>query len=282
MKLPNVIFLNRKTKKQKSMPLVIGFFDGVHKGHLKLFKKTTQNFNILTFINIPSKNKNIFTNASRITNLSFLKSMPKNIYIYDVKQNENINDFNRLLETVVNPSKIVVGNKFKYGKDQKFNVNDLRKIFNVETVSQDNHSSTKIKKMIANGNLNLVNKSLTTPFYYWQGKVVHGKHNGAKLGFKTANIELPNYLILPKAGSYIGFTMVDNKKYESAIFVRNNIVETHLLNGFNHNIYDKRIVVLPLAYFHSTNKAKNFTDLKNIISSKVSEIKHAFESLRRN
>jgi riboflavin kinase/FMN adenylyltransferase len=73
MNNPNIRFISKdKFKFQKNLPLVIGFFDGVHKGHLNLFKKINSKFNVLTFENVPAKNKTIFTLAARLTNLSFV------------------------------------------------------------------------------------------------------------------------------------------------------------------------------------------------------------------
>jgi riboflavin kinase/FMN adenylyltransferase len=120
------------------------------------------------------------------------------------------------------------------------------------------------------------NKMLLIPYYIY-GKVIHGKHFGSKLGFKTANVKINNDLISPKSGSYLGYTIYDGKKYESAIFIRNGIVESHLLKNFNKNIYDKKIIILPLIFTHAINKAKNFNDLKRIITMKINEIKKLFE-----
>lgn len=280
MKLPNLYILDKKKiRKQKPVPLVIGFFDGIHLGHKKLFQKTQREFNVLTFVNIPSKNKTLFSTLQRITNMTYLQPMPKNIFIYDIQKNNDVNLFRDVIKKYINPTKIIVGNKFKYGKNKLFGIDDLSKDFKLDVVKENEISTTTIKKLITNGKILQANKMLLLP-YYLSGKVVHGKQLGTKLGFKTANIKVSNNLVLPKEGSYLGYTILDNKWHNSAIFIRNGIIESHLLNNFNKNIYSRTIVIVPLVFTHPTFKAKNFKHLQQIISSKIAEIQKAFNELK--
>ncbi|GHU26297.1 hypothetical protein FACS1894152_0590 [Bacilli bacterium] len=71
--------------KPTKRPLVIGFFDGLHHGHARLFAdlKTNQ-FDILTFVNIPSKATSfIYPNNLRIADLAEL--LPNQLFILDLK-----------------------------------------------------------------------------------------------------------------------------------------------------------------------------------------------------
>ena len=67
---------------------------------------------------------------------------------------------------------------------------------------QGRASSSTIRKMLHNGEVDVVQQLLSRP-YSFLGKVVHGYQEGRKLGFPTANIE-PKYstTILPKEGVY--------------------------------------------------------------------------------
>jgi FAD synthase len=73
-------FINGK-KFNKNLPLVIGFFDGLHRGHEQLFASLSPRcFNILTFCNIPSKNSTfITTQKKRLKQLMLLS--PCDIYL---------------------------------------------------------------------------------------------------------------------------------------------------------------------------------------------------------
>lgn len=280
MQIPNIIILDKHKKilKHKPLPLVIGFFDGIHLGHLKLFKKAGKRFNILTFVNVPSKKETIFTPISRIKNLYCLDELPENIFIYEINKKNGIDYFYKIIKQI-NPSVIIVGDKFKYGQNRTLTIKDLIKKFKVDVVKQNKISSTQIKNDILNGKIYKASKNMFIP-YYIQGKVIHGKHNGAKIGFKTANIKINNSLIKPKSGSYLGYTLYNHKKYQSAIFIKNNLLETHLLNDFNDNIYGKEIIVFPWLFTRPINKFKTKNDLKDIVHKKVSEIKQMFKKIK--
>ncbi|MDR3329946.1 MAG: hypothetical protein LBS76_01580 [Mycoplasmataceae bacterium] len=259
-----------------SLPLVIGFFDGIHKGHQKLFKNLNRHkFNILTFINVPGKPNNfIFTDKQRIENLGNL--LPNSIFVLDLqKSNMQAMTFVYILCHKIKPSCVVVGNDFKFGRARSGDVKQLKKYFNVRNIPiQSSYKTSQIKLSLLNGDVKFVNESLTSP-YTIIGKVQHGKHQGCKLGYRTANIALPNNIVQPKEGSYLGYTYFDGKKYKSAVFIKNHLLETHLFN-FNKNIYGKTINVVLIKYHKQFDKVHSFNELKKIINIKVKEIKCAF------
>ena len=64
-------------------------------------------------------------------------------------------------------------------------------------------SSTKIRKALIEGNIQLANQFLGYS-YFISGKVFEGKKIGRTLGFPTANIQInESYKLLPKNGVYI-------------------------------------------------------------------------------
>ncbi len=64
--------------------LIIGFFDGIHLGHMNLLSDPN-NQTILTFKNIPRKIKKLYDFNERIQQLEDLGF--KRIFIYDIDQN---------------------------------------------------------------------------------------------------------------------------------------------------------------------------------------------------
>ena len=73
------------------------------------------------------------------------------------------------------------------------------------------------------------------------GSVVHGKGEGRRLGYPTANIELTEKI---PSGVYSGLVEFDRKTYFGAIFIHNEqkILEAHLLN-FDGDLYGKTLNV---------------------------------------
>ncbi|HEX3030981.1 MAG TPA: riboflavin biosynthesis protein RibF, partial [Bacillota bacterium] len=106
---------------------------------------------------------------------------------------------------------VVVGYNYNFGKGGKGNAQLLAELgqefgFSVKIVPQvrirnRDVSSTTIRELLALGQ---VNKAATllgyTPFL--RGQVVHGEKRGRQLGFPTANLDIPNDLLVPALGVY--------------------------------------------------------------------------------
>jgi riboflavin kinase / FMN adenylyltransferase len=71
------------------------------------------------------------------------------------------------------------------------------------------------------------------------GKVIQGKQRGGGLGFPTVNLELKEEI---ESGVYKGVVRVGSSKYKAAIFVKDKILEAHILN-FSGNLYGKEVSV---------------------------------------
>ncbi|MDR0545808.1 MAG: hypothetical protein LBG49_02710 [Mycoplasmataceae bacterium] len=259
----------------KSLPLIIGAFDGLHYGHQKLFNTVNGKFNVLLIANSPKKvNKSLFLISDRQSILKQCFNEINKVYVYDLRtQSKNSNKFIQYIKNI-NPKCVVVGNNWRFGKNRMCTHADLQKYFNVSVVAIDKkYSISKVKELIANGDVDRANKLLISK-YYARGVVVHGKHLGAKLGYKTANIILDNNLILPCAGCYCSFTQINNRLLPSATFVNGNLIETHIF-AFDKNIYGKTIKVYLDKYIQANTKAKDFADLQKIIKNKINKIKNS-------
>ena len=215
------LYNNFKIKKlhQKSI-LLIGNFDGFHLGHQKLFKLAKQykkknkiKFGVVTFDPIPKMffNKNL--KNYRISNLNQKIKYFKN---YDVdfviikkfnKQFSKIKSLNfieQILYKKLNAKYIFVSNNFRFGNKREGDVELLKslekkfqyKIIKPKPLRKKNKiiSSTLIRKLLSNGNLDKANKYLNRNWSI-EGLVQKGRMMGKKIGFPTCNIELKKYVI---------------------------------------------------------------------------------------
>ena len=73
-------------------------------------------------------------------------------------------------------------------------------------------SSTYIRRQLETGDMATAVRFLGHP-YILTGKVVKGHQLGRKLGFPTANLRLPESLVIPKFGVYACVARVDGKRY---------------------------------------------------------------------
>lgn len=111
-------------------------------------------------------------------------------------------------------------------------------------------SSTKIRQALSEGNVALANRMLGYP-YALSGTVVHGKHNGHKIGFPTANLDVPANKLLPLDGVYavrvnvagVCYGGMLNIGYNPTLSAHNALtIEVHLFD-FQQDIYGKPLTI---------------------------------------
>ena len=275
------------SKKYKRSSLAIGNFDGVHKGHQKVFryakifaKKNKSRFGILTFSPLPVMffNKKIKNHrlASEDDKYQLLKKYGVD-FVIDIKFNRSFskisgeNFIKKIIFRKINPKQIFVSNNFQFGNKRKGNVNLLRKFskecdykllkINPYKYEKKLISSTRIRKYLQKGNIELANKLLSR-IWSISGRVIKGKKVGRKLGYRTCNIRIKNYL-LPMAGIYVVKVSIGNKKNTSngvaylgtrptfsgkEIFLEINIF------GIKKNLYKKKLRIYFLKFIRRDRK----------------------------
>ncbi|MFL2647852.1 MAG: bifunctional riboflavin kinase/FAD synthetase [Candidatus Actinomarinales bacterium] len=275
----------------------IGAFDGLHRGHIELIKKTKKvdnNYQIVTFNEIPKiyfdnnlkplldkKNRNNIFEEYKPTNLIYLK--------FDEINKLSANEFLKFLDININTNKIVVGKDFKFGKDRIGDVNNIISYFGEENVilfsdyliDNEKVSSTKIRNYLDNGNIEQANKFLGRK-YKLTGTVVEGNKMGSKLGFPTANLKLHYELYLPKFGVYGITCNLDNKSYEGILnigitpTVKDSTkikIEAHIFD-FNNNIYDEILDIQINQFIREEIKFTSSEELINQIRIDISKVKN--------
>ena len=102
------------------------------------------------------------------------------------------------------------------------------------------------------------------------GTVVKGRNLGEQIGFPTANINIEEpYKLIPKNGSYVVKSIIDNKTIYGMMNIGNNptvngesqSIEVHFFN-FQKNIYDKKIQVELLKRLRDEQKFNSVDALK--------------------
>ena len=275
----------------------IGAFDGLHRGHIELIKKTKEidnNFQIVTFNEIPKiyfdnnlkplldkNNRNLIFNEYKPTNLIYLK--------FDEINEFSSDEFLKFLDINLNTNKIVVGKDFRFGKNRTGEVNNIINYFGENNVillsdyliENEKVSSTKIRKYLDNGNIKQANKFLGRK-YELLGTVVEGLKMGSKLGFPTANIKLDHDLYLPKYGVYGITCLIDNKPYEGILNIgvtptvsdNNKIkIETHIFD-FDKNIYGENLVIQINQFIRDEIKFSTPEELVKQINIDISKVKN--------
>jgi riboflavin kinase/FMN adenylyltransferase len=256
-----IIDENSKISLQKSSFIALGSFDGLHLGHLSLINKTLElakknscSSMVFTFKNHPltvvNKDKAPKLLLDNRTKLEILEELGIDIACL-VNFNENFmkiepEAFIEMLLNKYNAKGIVVGFNYRFGYKNKGDINLLKALsekhgFELHIMgalmNEENIiSSTKIRNLLIDGDLNGANALLTRP-YILRGTVVQGKQLGRTLGFPTANTEVDSSSVLPKIGVYYTNTVYKSKLYKSITSIgynptvkgKNITIETYIL-----------------------------------------------------
>ncbi len=284
----------------KNSIILIGNFDGLHKGHRKLFslakkykKKYSSNIGVLTFEPMPKMFFNNNLKNFRISNLhqkiNYLKDLNVDFLIikkFDRKFSKikSITFIKEILGKKLKPKFIFVSNNFRFGNKREGNVRQLIKFERVGgykvikpqplLTSKKIASSSLVRKFLQKGELEKANRILDRN---WSivGKVQKGRQLGKKIGFPTANIDIKNY-ILACPGVYAvkvkGYDKnnyikgIANLGYRPTFNGKKILLEVHLFN-YSGNLYNKYLTVEFKRFIRKEKKFKNVDDLRKQIKT---------------
>jgi riboflavin kinase / FMN adenylyltransferase len=296
------------SKNHERSIVLIGNFDGVHKGHQKLFKlaksykkKFNLNIGVLTFEPMPKMffNKN-FKNF-RISNIDqknlILKNLGVNFIItkrFDKKFSKIKSNFfiKEILAKKLKAKYIFVSNNFKFGNKREGNVNQLIKNEKIHdykiikpqplTSSQKVISSTYIRSLLEKGNLKKTNKLLGRNWSI-TGVVQKGRQQGKKIGFPTCNIDIKDYVIampgvyavkVNRKNSNKSLKGIANLGYRPTFNQKKILLEVHIFN-FSGNLYNKYLSIEFTKFIRKEKKFKNVNQLRKQIQSDLKVAKRS-------
>lgn len=141
-------------------------------------------------------------------------------------------------------------------------------------------SSTRIRSLVENGDIENANAMLGRAFTYRQ-LVVDGDKRGRLFGTPTINQYLPSELVEPRHGVYMSKTFVDGKAYYSVtnVGIRPTIgagpvsSETYILD-FDGNLYGKHVEVSLLRYIRSEKKFASVEELMDQIKRDAETVRN--------
>ena len=144
-------------------------------------------------------------------------------------------------------------------------------------------SSSAIRKLLAEGRVNLARRMLGRP-YGVEGVVVRGNRRGHTIGFPTANLK-PHNRVVPKFGVYATATLLDGKWRRSItnIGVRPTFeneaepsIETYIFD-FDGDIYGDAVRVRFLHRIRDERKFNGIDELKLQIQKDSARALNYFE-----
>lgn len=286
--------LNQK----QNLAIALGYFDGVHIGHRAVIKsavdfakKNNTKSAVITFSDHPYCYfkgvcpKYILTREEREKRIASLGID----YLYEL----NFEDFalltakeylNNILINYFHPISISTGWNHNFGKNKSGNVNFLEeqaknynyKYFKIppQKINNEIISSTKIRKLLSEGNIEKANLMLGQNFSI-EGEIVKGNQIGRTIGFRTANLVYPPELIELPYGVYAVDTTygkgIANFGVRPTLNGSHTSLEAHILN-FEKDIYGEIINVNFNKMIRTEKKFPSLDALKKQINLDINQI----------
>jgi riboflavin kinase / FMN adenylyltransferase len=273
--------------------LTLGVFDGLHLGHQKIMQTVVERADATnttpTVITFDPHPRSVLSPENAPPLLQTLDQRLSALEFYGIKQTivirfdqefASIDAEFFLRQTVherLQAKEVYLGEGFAFGKQRSGNFDLLSKIaheigFIAEEVPEiklrgNRISSSKIRKLLSNGEVNLARRMLGRP-YGVEGQIVRGFQRGRTIGFPTANLK-PKNRVVPKYGVYATATLIDDvwRKSITNVGVRptfeNEIepsVETFIFD-FDGDLYGDS---LRLRFLHRIRDERKFNGIDEL------------------
>lgn len=279
------------------MVVTIGNFDGIHRGHQELFARmvksaraTAATAAVLTFdphpyeVLRPESTPQLITTTEEkirligLTGADILIIQPFTLEFSRLSARDFLTN---LLIPYLRPTKIIVGQNFRFGRDKGGGTNYLQEAsrlyhFEVDVVpsireSDATLSSSSIRSAIVDGDVEKAKCYLGRP-YSISGHVVKGDNRGHRLGFPTANLETQSHLI-PADGVYACLAHVRDRFYSAVINIglrptfqtNKRTIEVHMLD-FSGDLYGTDLELLFFSRIRPEKRFSSADELKAQIS----------------
>jgi riboflavin kinase/FMN adenylyltransferase len=272
--------------------VLIGVFDGVHKGHQQLLNRAKEIADgraiiALTFDPHPTT---VYAPTKVPTSLTTLADRVELLKIHNADQvavmkfNEKFaamspEDFvANVLVGQLHASTVVVGKNFTYGHKAAGNVESLiaaglthNFTVDVQELKMDTEviSSSRIRALVVAGKVEEARTLLSRP-HRLDGVVVHGEKRGREIGYPTANLGEIEGQTIPADGVYAGWLTVGINFWPAAISIgtnptfegeRGRQVEAYALDQEGLELYDKNASIEFGWYLRPTLKFDSLEEL---------------------
>jgi len=248
--------------------LALGIFDGVHAGHQQIIKtaKHLGEVTVMTFDPHPTSVVAPERTPPQLISVKDRIELLKQVGATHVEVVNFNKDFSQLspdqfIEEVLlgrfKAEHVVIGENFNFGFKAQGSPKYLSEVgpkygFGVSIVKLQEErgstiSSTRIRSLIIDGEIERANELLTRRFYL-KGPVVHGEKRGREIGYPTANLGLSPLSTIPADGVYAGWLSVGESRWAAAISigtnptfpgVRGRQVEAYAIDQVGLDLYDQ-------------------------------------------
>jgi riboflavin kinase / FMN adenylyltransferase len=268
--------------------VAVGTFDGVHRGHLQVIeaaRETGLRTSVVTFDPHPRSVLGggvelLATLERRLELLSDAKVEDALVLSFDERLAALPADaFAERMLRAIGAEVVAAGETFRFGRGREGDLDLLERLgFDVRRVSLiERISSSRVRELVHAGEIGGATTLLGRPPEV-EGIVVRGDGRGRELGFPTANLDVPNGLLIPPDGVYAGWT----RGRRAAVSIGTNPhfdgverrVEAYLLD-FDDDLYGERLVVEIWAPLREQRRFDSLEELVAAIGGDVEQVRAA-------
>ncbi len=286
--------MNKKT-------VVLGFFDGLHPGHMSLINKAIEcaGENACAYIFDRHPMQVLGKNVRLLMDFEQKKTAIKNAGIKNIITEHIDKAFLKLspesfvkdiIAGRLDTGCVIVGENYSFGRDKSGDAAFLRQecekygisviCMPYATYEGEIISSTYIRGLIEGGDIRNANRLMALN-YELCGKVVYGRQDGRKMGFPTANMIPPESRVIPPNGVYATITHLEGESYPSVTNIgyaptfgeNSKTIETNIL-GFDREIYGK---VISVEFLDTIRFEKKFSSIKELTEQISTDVKRRME-----
>lgn len=291
--------------------VTLGKFDGFHRGHQRLIKKSQElavdglkslvlsfhmskykrckGFECYEIMDTQEKIEFLDDKVDYFIEHPFsdkLKAVTARSFVQDILIGE------------LNAAWVVVGQGFQFGQGGEGDIKLLRELgeefgFSVHVEGKVSYgfetiSSTYVRMEIKQGRMEIV-ADLLDYYYGFQGFVEHGAKLGRTIGFPTLNIKVPVYKVLPPRGVYICRVHIGDEVYFGMCNLGTkptvseggrDALEVHVLD-YDKDTYGQYVRVDLLQYLRMEQKFNSVGELRRQIEIDLSEVRRYISNKRR-
>jgi riboflavin kinase / FMN adenylyltransferase len=269
--------------------VAIGTFDGVHRGHLRVIdaaRKTGLRTTVVTFD--PHPRSVLGGEVELLATLERRLELLEAAAVDDVlvlRFDERLaalsaDEFADLLRGI-GAETVAAGETFRFGRGREGDLALLERLgFDVRRVPLvENVSSSRIRQLVHAGETQRAAGLLGRPPEV-EGIVVRGDGRGRELGFPTANLDVPEGLLVPPDGVYAG----SSRDRRAAVSIGTNPhfdgverrVEAHLLD-FDDDLYGERLVV---ELWEPLREQRRFDSLEDLVDAIGDDVERTRAAVR--
>lgn len=296
------ITLRKPDAGKKGTCVALGFFDGVHIGHLALFDEARKHaaeqgavFAVFTFRDCGDGTYK--AGAPRLTEWNerlslFRQAGVERVYAADFESVSTLSPeefVDEILIQRLGAVHAVCGFNFRFGYRAVADSSDLDRLMRTHGRSCSilpatekggiTVSSTAIRTAIENGEIELANSMLGRPFTI-NFPVIHGKMLGRTIGVPTTNQAFPQGFVIPRRGVYACLCDIDGEMHAavSNIGVRPTVENTDSVNCESHILdfdgwlYGRRIRV---SFMHFLREERKFDNTDALVAQIDQDVKTA-------